>query len=118
MQSFFLFGQITDNPHKSNVELVDVNNVQAGGRHWRESRHSRSSVCVVVDNASRNAQGNASACVCRECHIPPPLVRLVQSDSAAVSVFVHDLKAHSARSALARNAFKRVKTVRHPYVLG
>jgi SCY1-like protein 1 len=41
-----------------------------------------------------------------------------KSDSAAVSVFVHDLKAQSKWSPLARNAFKRAKTVRHPYVLG
>lgn len=101
----------------TNVELVDINNVQVGRRHWRQSGHSRSSLFIMVDNASWNAQGEIN--ISLPNHIYPYRTHThTQSDGVAVSVFVHDLKSHSSRSTLARNAFKRVKTVRHPYVLG
>mmetsp|Transcript_3263 Transcript_3263/g.5239 ORF Transcript_3263/g.5239 Transcript_3263/m.5239 type:complete len:709 (+) Transcript_3263:49-2175(+) len=40
-----------------------------------------------------------------------------KSDNSDVSIFVCDLKANSNYAELAKNAYKRMKTLRHPYVL-
>lgn len=64
--------------------------------------------------ASRHEEGNGSGCFVKHSNI---LNRLTQEDGSHVSIFVFDCAKNRDRAQLARNAFRRLRTMRHPDLL-
>lgn len=101
----------------TNVELVDwrIDGSKTAVR-CRRCCVERLRVVFVVDVARGQEDGRALV-VCSSLGFKEFRITSWQADGSAVSMFECDLKANANRIELAKNAYKRMRTFRHPYIL-